>query len=71
MIKKLKKMIVDRIEEDFIVLEIAEGEFINIPKKLIPEAKEGDFVEIKVNNEESQIQEEKINYLMNDLFEEK
>ena len=43
---------VDRIEEDYIVLELEDGNIIDVPKELIPGAKEGDIVDIYINKDE-------------------
>lgn len=40
--------IIDRIEGEFAVLEIDEGEFINAPRENFPNAKEGDTVIIEI-----------------------
>ncbi len=41
------KAVIDRIEEEFAVAEISEGKTANIPLIFIPEAKEGDCIEIE------------------------
>lgn len=64
------EVIVDRIEENFLVLELPNGEFINVPKKLIPNALEGDVIEIKINKEKRMQKTEKIQTLAAKLFEE-
>ena len=38
--------IIDRFEGKFAVCEVDEGEFINLPRSLFPDAKEGDTVTI-------------------------
>ena len=53
---------VDRIEEDYIVLELEDGSIVDIPKELIPGAKEGDIVDIYIKKEEV------VKKLMDDLF---
>ena len=35
-------LIVDRIEENFLVVELPNGKFVNIPREIAPTAKEGD-----------------------------
>lgn len=62
------KVIVDRIENEMVVVEINENTNCNIPKVLIPFAKEGDVIEIKILADETNKRKEKINSLMNDLF---
>ena len=59
---------VDRIEEDYIVLELEDGNIIDVPKELIPWAKEGDIVDIYINKDEREKKEEEVKKLMDDLF---
>ena len=40
----MKKYIIDRFEEDFIVLEKEEGGTTDIKKSLLPDAQKGDIV---------------------------
>ncbi len=63
------KVIIDRFEGDYAVVEIDVGKFVNMPKILIPNAKEGDVVEIIVNQEETQKRKEHIKDLMSNLFQ--
>lgn len=63
------KVIIDRFEGDYAVVEIDVGKFVNMPKTLIPNAKEGDVVEIIVNQEETQKRKEHIKDLMSNLFQ--
>lgn len=63
------KVIIDRFEGDYAVVEIDVGKFVNMPKILIPNAKEGDVVEIIVNREETQKRKEHIKDLMSNLFQ--
>lgn len=60
---------IDRFEGDYAVVEIDVGEFVSIPKVLVPDAKEGDIIEIRINKEKTEHQKEKITNLMNSLFE--
>lgn len=59
---------VDRIEEDYIVLELENGNIIDVPKELIPGAKEGDIVDIYINKEDRKNRESEVKKLMDDLF---
>ena len=63
------KVIIDRFEGDYAVVEIDVGKFVNMQKILIPNAKEGDVVEIIVNQEETQKRKEHIKDLMSNLFQ--
>lgn len=63
------KYIVDRVEDEYIVLESTDGNMINIPRKLIPEALENDVITIEVDYEETKKRKEKIEELMARVFE--
>ena len=62
------QVIVDRLDEDYIVLELEDGNIIDVPKELIPGAKEGDIVDIYINKDEREKKEEEVKKLMDDLF---
>lgn len=62
------QVVVDRIEEDYIVLELEDGSIIDVPQVLIPGAKEGDVVDIYINHDETNKKNEDIKKLMDDLF---
>ena len=64
----MMKVIVDRIIDDKLVLEIEQGKVITVPKELIPTASEGDVINITVDKEETEIRREKIKNLMDNLF---
>ncbi len=63
------KVIIDRFEGDYAVVELDIGHFVNMPKELVLDAKEGDVVEIIVNHQETEKRKKHIQDLMNDLFE--
>lgn len=42
------KVIIDRFEGDFAIVELTEGGFADLPKVFIPEAAEGDIVNIEI-----------------------
>lgn len=63
------EVIVDRIEGDFLVVEIAENKFVNMPICLVPEAKEGDVILIKIDETKKRELLNNVNNLMNNLFE--
>lgn len=63
------QIIIDRFEGDYAVVEIDSGNFVNLPKILVPDAHEGDVVNISINREETEKRSENIKNLMNDLFE--
>lgn len=62
------KVIIDRFEGDYAVVEIEIGQFVNIPKILLPEAKEGDVISIEVDKNETELRRKKIEELMGKVF---
>ena len=62
------KVIIDRFEGDYAVVELDEGKFLNMPKELVPFAKEGDVIKITVDHEETKKRSEHITDLMANLF---
>lgn len=62
------KVIVDRIENDFCVVELQTGVFCNLPLLLVPSVKEGDVVEIKILNNLTDIRKENVKKLMDKVF---
>ena len=62
------QVVVDRIEEDYIVLELEDGNIIDVPKELIPGAKEGDIVDIYINRDETDKKNDEVKKIMDDLF---
>lgn len=62
------QVVVDRIEEDYIVVELEDGSVIDVPKVLIPGAKEGDVVDIYINRDETDKKNTEVKKLMDDLF---
>jgi hypothetical protein len=63
------KYIIDRFEGDLAVVEIEEGVFTNIPKIALPkEAKEGDIIDVSVDNNETEQRRKNIEKLMENLW---
>ncbi len=62
------KVIIDRFEGEFAVVEIEKGSFAHISKQLIPNAKEGDVISIEIESNEAEKRKKKIENLMDDLF---
>ena len=60
--------VVDRIEQDILVLEDDDGKTFSVPKELVRQAKEGDCVEININREETKNRQERIRRLMEELL---
>ena len=63
------KVIIDRFEGEFAVVEIETGKCINIPKILVPNSKEGDVVNIGIDEKETEDRKKYIQDLMNNVFE--
>ena len=63
------KVIIDRFEGEYAVVEIDEGSFVNIPKILLGSAKEGDVISIDIDTDETLKRKNEIDNLMNDLFD--
>lgn len=59
---------IDRIEDNYLIVELENGKTIDIPKELIPNAKETDIYTITLNESEMEKRENNINNLINDLF---
>lgn len=63
------KVIIDRFEGDYAVVEIEIGKCVNIPKVLVSNAKEGDVVSIEINKNDTAERKKHIQELMNKVFE--
>lgn len=63
------RVIIDRFEENFAVVELDNKETVNMPRSLVPKgAKEGDVIDIQVNEEKTRKRREKMEKMMNDLW---
>ena len=65
------KVIIDRIEEKFAVAELPDGSFADIPRVLLPNGKEGDVVIIQIDRDETVKRTEKIQAMIQQVFEER
>ncbi len=63
------KVVIDRFEGSYAVVEINKGKFVNLPKELVPDAKEGDVIVITIDQDETEMRKEHVKELMNQLFE--
>jgi phosphoribosylformylglycinamidine (FGAM) synthase PurS component len=64
------KIIIDRFEDNFAIVELENKTMVNMPKKLVPEnAVEGDVLEIRINHQETKNRKEKIKKMCEDLWE--
>ena len=59
---------IDRIEGNYLIVELENGKIINLPKELIHNAKENDIYTITLNKDEMKKRKNNINNLINDLF---
>lgn len=65
----MKTLIIDRFEGNFAVCEINADLFVNIPIEALPsDVKEGDVINITVDETETQKRKRNIDNLMNRLF---
>lgn len=61
---------IDRFEGAFAVVETKDKRMVDMPRILLPKnAKEGDVIEIIINEEETKKQRDVINKLMEDVWE--
>lgn len=64
------RVIVDRFEGDFAVVEMQDKTQVNMPKVLLPRfTKEGDVIDITVNDEATEKRKESISRLMDEVWE--
>lgn len=61
--------IIDRFEGDIAVLELPDATFVNMPRVLLPDAKEGDVVRIEIDRQETEARAKRIKGLMDSLWE--
>lgn len=59
---------IDRVEKDMLVVELADGQMIDVPRALIPDAQEGWVYNIEKNESEIQTRTQRIEEKMNKLF---
>ncbi len=63
------KVIIDRFEGDYAVVELEVGKSVNIPKILIPDAKEGDVIKIIIDRDTTEERKKQIQELVNNVFD--
>jgi len=67
---KQMKVIIDRFEGDYAVVELEDKTICTMPIKLLPEgAKEGSILKIEVDVESTENRKEKIQKLMDEMWE--
>ena len=63
------RLTVDRFEGDYAICELESGEFVDIPRKALPEGiMEGSKLSIKVEDAEKKEDQDRIRDKMNQLF---
>ena len=62
------QIIVDHIEDDYLVVELEDLSTIDVPRALIPNAKEGDVVDVIINEEATNDRRKEVHKLMDELF---
>ena len=63
------KLIIDRFEGDFAVIEAENGSTFNMPRSLLSCCKEGDVLNMEFDEAETKKRTESIKKLMGELFE--
>ncbi len=62
------EVIVDRIEGEYLVLELPSLKHINVPRILIPNALEGDIIDININYQKRKEKETEVKTISENLF---
>lgn len=63
------KVIIDRFEGDYAVVELPDMKYVNMPKELLPKnAKEGDVIAIALDNNATSDRSKSINKLVEDVW---
>lgn len=63
------KVILDRFEGDYAILEVDEDNIISVPRLLVGNAKEGDVIKIEVDESNTDKRKKDIQELMDSVFE--
>lgn len=63
------RYIVDRFENEYAIIELDNGEFVDIPKKALPsDASEGSIIEVTTLKDETSVRKTEMKKKMNSLF---
>lgn len=63
------RYIVDRFENEYAIVELDNGEFIDIPKKALPlDASEGSIIEVTTLSDETNVRRTEMKKKMSSLF---
>lgn len=63
------RVILDRYEGDYAVVELESGELVNMPRMLAMNAEEGDIIELRILEKETDERKAYIQNLADQLFE--
>lgn len=63
------RVILDRYEGDYAVVELESGELVNMPRMLAMNAEEGDIIELRILEKETNERKAYIQNLADQLFE--
>ena len=63
------KVIIDRIEDGIVTVELEGGKIINVPAELFEDCREGDVVNIIPDTEQTQKRREEIKISIKNLFD--
>lgn len=63
------KVVIDRFEDEYAIIELDIDKFLTVPKILFPNAKEGDVISIEIDYNETKNRKESIKNLINNIFE--
>ena len=63
------RVILDRYEGDYAVVELENGDFVNMPRVLAMNAEEGDIIELRILEKETNERKAYIQNLADQLFE--
>jgi hypothetical protein len=65
------KFIIDRIEQDTAIVELESGEILSLPYTLLRplQAKEGDVLQLCIDQEETAKRRERVSSLLKDIFQ--
>lgn len=63
------QVVIDRFEGEYAVVELPDGTTAHISKSLLPNAHEGDVVDVVVNKAETGKREKKITKLADEVWE--
>lgn len=65
------KVVIDRIEGDYAVVETENSKMVNLPRELVPAgAKERDVIDISIDESETEKRHKRINDLARQLWNE-